>query len=77
MVVYINTNVDSKDKVIKIIAKEFGIGRTTSIVDNWYEKYSEVLYDEKTLNLVFFKNRYAGYWESDKDVLKDFKIELE
>ena len=76
MIVYINTNVDSKDNVIKHIAKEFGINRATGLVNNWYEEYSEVAYDSTNLNLVFFKKRYAGYWESVIENLEKIRINL-
>lgn len=76
MIVYVNANVDSKENLIKKIGNDFGIGRATALVNNWYETYSEFVYESSNAELIFFKKRYAGYWESDKEMLEQYRAEL-
>lgn len=80
MIVYVNSNDESnlkksKKAISESIAENYGIGPAESIFDNWVTNYDEFLYDIDKNNLIFYKPRTAGYWKSDNEILKDYKLD--
>ncbi len=71
-IVLVESHTSNLNLVISDIALIIGVATATVKVQKWFQEYSSFVYDSKNGNLVFFKSRYAGYWEMDKNLL-DYK----
>jgi len=71
-IVLIESHTSNMNGVISDIGKIVGVSPATLKVKKWFEEYSSFVYDKNNGNLLFYKSRYAGYWEMDK-ALVDYK----
>lgn len=70
MIVYVETHLNLKNSVIGDVALVNGVNPATVKVNEWFNKYSAFVYDKTSGDLVFYKSRYAGYWENDSNLEK-------
>lgn len=71
-IIFVETHSSNMQLVISDIAFSLGVAPATARVQKWFKEYSSFVYDLTNGNLLFFKSRYAGYWEMDK-CLFDYK----
>lgn len=71
-IVFVETHITNMNSVISEIAMNIGVPLATARVQKWFQEYSAFTYDSYNGNLLFYKTRYAGYWEMDKNVI-DYK----
>ncbi len=71
-IVYVECHTTNMTSVIQDIALIYGVSPATVKVQKWFNDYSSFVYDLKTANILFYKARYAGYWEADKNI-NDYK----
>ena len=68
-IVYVECHTTNKNTVISDIAFNLGVSAANVKVKKWFDEYSAFVYDKDRGNLLFYKSRYAGYWEEDKSIL--------
>jgi hypothetical protein len=71
-ITFVETHSSNMNSVISDIALVIGVAPATVKVQKWFQDYSSFVYDKTNGNLLFFKGRYAGYWEMDKSLF-DYK----
>ena len=67
---YVETHITNINEVISDIAMMCGVSPATMIVQKWFKEYSAFAYDSKACNILFFKSRFAGHWDMDKNLLQ-------
>ncbi len=71
-ILLVETHSTNINLVISDIALVIGVAPATVKVQKWFQEYSLFVYDKNNGNLLFFKSRYAGYWDMDKNLF-DYK----
>jgi hypothetical protein len=71
-IVYVESHTSNINIIITEIGKIIGVAPATVKVQKWFQEYSAFVYDSTNGNLLFFKSRYAGYWDADKLII-DYK----
>ena len=69
-IVYVETHITNINSVISDIALIYGVSPATVITNKWFKEYSAFVYDSQTANLLFYKSRFSGNWEMDKNILQ-------
>jgi hypothetical protein len=71
-IVYVESHTSNMGSIIQDIALIYGVNPATNKVQKWFNEYSAFVYDSETGNILFYKSRYAGYWDTDKNIY-DYK----
>ena len=71
--IYVKTNSDSKDLLRDKLANVVGITSAINIVDDWFDNYTEILFNDDNNSLLFYKKRSTGYCESNQEALEKFR----
>jgi hypothetical protein len=74
MIVYVETLDTSAGDIESDIARTQGTGNASVTVTKWFDLYSEFVYDSETGDLIMFKKRAFGYWESVRESLCKYRF---
>lgn len=72
-IVYVETHdYNKKNDVVRDLSIHLGVHIAGAKVNQYYEDYSDFVYDKKNGNVLFFKTRYMGTWQSSPSIT-DYK----
>lgn len=74
-VMLVNTHSSDRQIIANNVAKaqNLGIYVAQSIVNRWFDDYSEFFYDKESGLILFYHLKTRGYWEINNENIKLYK----